>query len=267
MNDNTTSTCHLHTHNADYVHDYIRTRQENGIKLLEITLTFEDYWTNPLRVGTSENYKLETWHRTFSRHGQTLLTLPFDYKMLSLTFLSFGTEEMTVGLIDAPQCCFAQLPVERQIEEIKTLFASDFQAHPDEPSWLEPDDSFCHQFIEPENGVASFKYECCSHSEDRDGLQCRTMPKNKWIEYLYTVINIMDALFFLFGPLLVVAMFASRSFRVTEYIVQLTEPHVTTVKKNVISRAMTPRSHEEIQIEASDVIDARDSLAMKIDGK
>ena len=75
------------------------------VKLIEYTLVFPTYSYDPLVVNATYAHRPSTWARVSTRHGQTLLSLAFNYGVLSLVTLTFGTERMRVELRDEPLGC------------------------------------------------------------------------------------------------------------------------------------------------------------------
>ena len=63
-----------------------------------------------------------------SVHGQTLLSLAFNYGILSLKTLTFGTEVMQVPVKDQPHGCMIQLNENDTINTVLRLLMRDFKA-------------------------------------------------------------------------------------------------------------------------------------------
>jgi len=69
----------------------------------------------------------DTWTRVSGVHGQTLLSLGFNYRILSLSTLTFGTDTMTVNVTDRPRACMAQLNETDKIRTVLQLLMTDFE--------------------------------------------------------------------------------------------------------------------------------------------
>lgn len=73
---------------------YSRIRQfleTDKLNLIEYKLRFANYSYNPLKTNVTRRHKADTWARVSTQHGQTLLSLAFNYGVLSLMTLTFGT--------------------------------------------------------------------------------------------------------------------------------------------------------------------------------
>ena len=58
---------------------------------------------NPLLTDISHTYKPWKWYRPTSDHGKTLLTLSFNYDVLSLDILTIGVETIPLKIKDIPE--------------------------------------------------------------------------------------------------------------------------------------------------------------------
>ncbi len=58
--------------------------------------------SNPLNHRLNRTFEAHVWQRAYSAHGRTLLSLAFNYDVLSLKMLQFGVEQMDVNVIDSP---------------------------------------------------------------------------------------------------------------------------------------------------------------------
>jgi len=70
----------------------------------------------------------DTWARVSNVHGQTLLSLAFNYGILSLKTLTFGTDVLQVRVIDRPLGCMIQLDEEAKINTVLHLLMRDFRS-------------------------------------------------------------------------------------------------------------------------------------------
>jgi len=70
---------------------------EEHVKFIEYKLTFDNYTTNPLNSDVmTTTYKADTWTRVTSLHGRTLISLAFNYGILSLMTLTLSTDFVEV---------------------------------------------------------------------------------------------------------------------------------------------------------------------------
>ena len=77
--------------------------------LINYVLNFTNYTHNPLTINMAGVYNAKKWSRATTAHGQTLLSLAFNYGVLSMKTLTLGTELLYVELQDSPPGCFGAL--------------------------------------------------------------------------------------------------------------------------------------------------------------
>ena len=82
--------------------------------LINYELHFTNYWRNPLSINMAGVYEANKWSRVTTAHGQTLLSLAFNYGVLSMKTLTLGTEKLPVELRDWPHGCFGELVTDQQ---------------------------------------------------------------------------------------------------------------------------------------------------------
>ena len=136
--------CHLHPFDVD-LYEKIKDLHADGAKLITYNLHFDEYASNPLARNMTWNYRSYQWHRTFDSHGRTLLTLAFNYDVLSLAMLTFGVEELDIKLVDAPARCFPYMSEEAKIAAVLDLMTTDFQVHTKLGKIPGDDAHMCHQ--------------------------------------------------------------------------------------------------------------------------
>ena len=90
--------CQLTT-TDQYLHkNVLRMLHEDKVTLIEYQLSFPDYPVNPLTVNMTGAYNAKHWSRLTTAHDQTLLSLAFNYGVLSMMMLTLGTETLHVEL-------------------------------------------------------------------------------------------------------------------------------------------------------------------------
>jgi len=75
----------------------------------------------------------DTWTRVSGVHGETLLSLSFNYGILSLKTLTFGTDKRPVNVTDRPHGCMMQLNESDKVDTVLRLLMTDFET--EEPSF------------------------------------------------------------------------------------------------------------------------------------
>jgi len=76
----------------------------------------------------------DTWARVSSVHGQTLLSLAFNYGILSLKTLTFGTDVLSVAVEDRPLGCMLDLNEREKVGTVLRLLMRDFKTEPRSPN-------------------------------------------------------------------------------------------------------------------------------------
>ena len=88
--------------------------------------------------------QMNQWSRVSNRHGQTLLSLAFNYGVLSLMTLTFGIARLEVNLEDRPHGCFAALSEEQKIDHVMHHMLRDFKSGAEEIQLVD-DERVCYQ--------------------------------------------------------------------------------------------------------------------------
>ena len=200
-----------------------------GAKLLEYNLIFPEYETNPLRQNMSNNFLTSRWSRAFTHHGKTLLSLSFNYRVLSLSMLSFGVERVPVDIVDAPKGCFGKFTPEQKLKKIMEVVMSDFRMAHEDRQWMGEFDYACHQVVEDDDGVADFKYSCCERLDAGHNIHCTEDLSVKWITLMFTLIVTLKITAFLAGPLFLNHWVYSESLKQSDYIVKLKDPMMKSI--------------------------------------
>lgn len=223
-----TGPCDLYPTDTD-IYQKISKYVRDGAKLLEYELQFEEYDTNPLLVNMSNNYMSNRWARAYTTHGKTLLALSFNYKVLSLSMLSFGVEKIKVKMVDAPKWCFGKYDAEDKLHKIMDVVMSDFRLQFEERQWVGEFDYACHQVISDDDGVADFQYNCCERSKEGHHVYCTKDMSVKWIRVMFVLVVTLKIAAFLTGPVFLNRIVYSDSLRQADYIVKLKDQMRKTI--------------------------------------
>ena len=203
------------------------------VHVFEISIYNES--TDPLRTDVSETYKPWKWYRTASEHGKTLLTLSFNYDVLSLNILTIGVERIHLKLKDNPQGCFGSLTPEERVEMLRAKVfdnfrrprkaQSDRQGQAENGAELEEEEStvmfVCNEIIREKKGYAEFANRCCRRDENGE-IKCSQKEDNLYITVLYVCIGLVKAFLFMFCPLLIPTQMYTAAYLASEYVVNLT---------------------------------------------
>lgn len=196
------------------------------INLLEYQLTFPNYSVNPLSAISLNSYRLDSWARASSRHGQALLSFLFNYGIFSLRTLTFGTDFLVVEMQDVPDGCASALNETQMVAQLLFLLSRDFKDAADEVL-LKGDERICHEIIVDTDGYAKFTDQC--FQKGPNGELVETLVGNIWINCLYVMLTIVRFGVLLFGPLLLTSAVARMSKKDIRYVVELKDPLRKTV--------------------------------------
>ncbi|XP_045202831.2 uncharacterized protein LOC123556294 [Mercenaria mercenaria] len=226
-NANTQETCCIRPMNKDdvqYLRDY------SVMHIFEVQIYNES--TDPLRSDVSRTYKPWKWYRTTSEHGKTLLTLSFNFDVLSLSILTIGVERVNLKIKDIPEGCFGNLTAEERVDMLRDKVFDNFKRNrvkkkvPGEEDINaevneEPEIIYvCNNIVRDENGYAEFANRCCARDSDGN-VTCSEHEDNFWITVLYICIFLVKLMLFMFAPLLVPSNMYTASYVASEYVVKL----------------------------------------------
>jgi hypothetical protein len=203
------------------------------MKIFEISIYNET--TDPLQTDISRTYKPWKWYRTTSEHGKTLLTLSFNFDVLSLSILTIGVERVKIHLKDIPEGCFGNLTAEERVDLLRDKVFDKFKRNrhkktgpvneEDLQSEVEQEPEIiyvCNNIVRDENGYGEFANRCCARDSDGN-VTCSEHEDNFWITVLYICIFLVKLMLFMFAPLVVPANMYTASYVASEYVVKLTK--------------------------------------------
>jgi len=87
--------------------------------LINYVLNFTNYSHNPLTINLAGVYNAKEWSRVTTAHGQTLLSLAFNYGVLSMMTLTLGTQTLHVELQDSPFGCFGLATDQQKVCDLR----------------------------------------------------------------------------------------------------------------------------------------------------
>ncbi|WAQ98934.1 hypothetical protein MAR_023307 [Mya arenaria] len=188
---------------------------------------------DPLRTDKSRTYKPWKWYRTTSEHGKTLLTLSFNYDILSMSILTIGVQRVPLKIKDVPEGCFKSLTPEERVAMIRHKVFDNFKKRKsrrntpaDDEEELEyevtqPEVTYvCNEIVRDVLGKAVFANRCCARDAEGD-VTCSEQEDNLWITVLYICIFLVKLMLFMFCPLLVPSNMYTASYVASEYVVKL----------------------------------------------
>lgn len=256
---NTTTICRIRPADRDDV-QYLRDYSVMHIFEVEIYNTS----TDPLRTDVSRTYKPWKWYRTTSEHGKTLLTLSFNFDVLSLSILTIGVERVKLKLKDVPEGCFANLTAEERVDLIRDRVFDNFKRNRAKKTVPAGEDAQTEQTDEPEiiyvcnnvvrndeNGYAEFANRCCARDSEGN-VTCSEHEDNFWITVLYICIFLVKLMLFMFAPLFVPSNMYTASYVASEYVVKLTKE---LKMKVFVSESKTTSVRYKNRLTAEDISD------------
>lgn len=208
---------------VDRIHSMLR---EKSPHLLEYQLKFKNYSNgdDPLTVNVKRHYRANIWMNVLSHHGQTLMSLAFNYAVISLSTLDFKIERRVVELADDPVGCFGLLREHRKVDLVQRLLLTDFKLVDGSNASMdlvgEDEQKLCHKVVHNESGYALFADCCCATRGER----CETRASNKWLTLLNIALHVIRLAVILFGPLIFLPSADKLDDRQVSYKVCLKEP-------------------------------------------
>ena len=164
-------------------------------------------------------YDAKKWARVTTAHGQTLLSLAFNYGVLSMKTLTLGTETLNVELQDSPPGCMAAISDQRKIDSVRRLLMRDFDA--DGPITTVDDGRICNEIIVDDGGYAKFRHNCCYKISITGRTKCTTDIGNVWLYVLNSMFSIIRVGLVFFGPSLFISAVLSMSKDSVPYVARL----------------------------------------------
>jgi len=212
--------CRLTTRDP-YVHKkVVHMLTEDAATLIEYQLNFTNYSENPLKINVAGTYDAKKWSRVTTAHGQTLLSLAFNYGVLSMKTLTLGTETMDVELQDSPPGCMATVSDRIKIDSVRHLLMRDFDA--DGPVTAVDESRVCRETIDDDDGYARFRHNCCYQNSITARIECTRNIGNVWLNLLYSMLTVVRFGLLCFGPSIFISAIDSMSKDYIPYVVRLT---------------------------------------------
>ncbi|ELU15720.1 hypothetical protein CAPTEDRAFT_223912 [Capitella teleta] len=208
--------------------------KEGGINLIEYNVTLDG--TDQLLDGEGVVYESHRWHRVFNRHGEVILSLAFNYDMLSLSLLNIGVGHLDVVLQDNPSGCFASLEQPDAINSVVDILMRDFDEGV-EPVYMGNHEGVCYQQLrEVKDGIGRFVDECCSRTKSNYNTTCSSIEPPFTIDIMYTLLVILKIGFLLFGPLYLKDWVFSDSPQKKVYSIPMSDELTVTLPSEVVKK-------------------------------
>ena len=216
------SKCHLALRNVTEIENKVCEWGESIPHVVEYNLRFVgrskyEPWF-PMTKWHDENitdiFKPFDYKHVFTKHGETLLSLPLKYRTLSMQAITTGVDDLSIWVEESPQNCFDNLTAADMLTITKEFF---FKTLLNETWRLENrmlkmegkktctrrTETICRYTL---NGIRA-GYECCRVSSKDIHTNCSTvhcsiLMENYWLSWFFNAIRYSYYYFLLFGPLL-----------------------------------------------------------------
>ena len=194
-------------------------------KLIEFTLSVQNLTLNPLSHNSTWGYKSHTWSLVASNHGLTILSLAFNYGVLSLMTLNYGVEHMSVEIRDVPRGCLGQQNETARINTVLDLVLRRFNPQNEMVNRDTSTKSACFQIIRVHSGQAQVVDRCCyKKCSTCEETVCEYSLPNYWLQLLDILLSGLMIVVFVFGPCITPNWMYDINLESVEYAVKLKEP-------------------------------------------
>ncbi|XP_061187941.1 uncharacterized protein LOC133195968 [Saccostrea echinata] len=198
-------------------HD-IKELLDAGTKLIIFDLEFRNHSGKLPGETESDIYKIFQWERSTGRHGQGLLFLKTGFEILSLSTLTYGTENMRVDLIEEPDGCLLGRNIHDIERGLRQILLNDFkEISPDGSGGsLGDNEHICNMHIKNENNRAVFYHVCCTKSS-KGSVVCQELVKDLYVQLLFFCIYFMNMLAIMFCPYLIPKSWYQEKYKMLKY--------------------------------------------------
>ena len=175
---------------------------EKGVRIIYLDLKFSNDSYRPLE---SENEFLPNRWVWASLISEPMLSMSYDYDILSMGLLKYQTRSMDVLLIDQPSGCLANLKSSYQNKVVGRALLSMTQINSGEPS---DKNVVCVAMIENflwSSFEGNVKFQCCKMRKDENtgsaSIQCELdVQVSGWFQAFNGTLNLLTVLMMLFCP-------------------------------------------------------------------
>ena len=215
--------CHLTLEKASDLETKLCEWDKSQPHVVEYTIHF-DQW-DPWDIAkwadetTSNVFKPRNYKHVFTKHGRTLLALPFNYKTFSMQAFSSGVDELELRIKDSPKYCFHNLSTTNKLALTNELFFTTFlndtwrsknaiHRNEDANTCTEKGEQICRHTL----GSRWPGFECCwlnTSSTNCSNIDCDhklNMFENDLAIWLFITVNWSYFYFLLFGPALLMRL-------------------------------------------------------------
>ena len=204
---------------------------QNLPHIVEYSLEFESYkdsdpWTemdNWIDDEIMDNvYKPLQYKHVFSAHGEALLSLPSNYKILSMHSLDTGVDKLNLRIEDTPKYCFRNMSVSEKLNVTFDFFFNHLLNETwriDNAMMKEQSHKTCDKRPEKicrhTRNALWDSYQCywlkeSKNQTDVSEITCSNANGNPWVVFLFSLIDISHIYFIFFGPALLLNFYGGK---------------------------------------------------------
>ncbi len=179
---------------------------EKGVRLVYLNLKIGNDSYHPLELRDEFLPYRWVWANTIS---ESMLSLSYDYDILSLGLLTYQVRKMDVQLEDQPSGCLANLNASCQDKVVARVLLNETVHESGE--LLHETDVVCVAVIEKMNFFSEFfegnvRYHCCRKSKE-SSIECELVVKSSgWFKAFNGILNILTLIMVLFCPAFLLAL-------------------------------------------------------------
>ena len=183
---------------------------EKGVRLVYLNLKIGNDSYHPLELQDEFLPDRWVWANTIS---EPMLSLSYDYDILSLGLLTYQVSSMDVQLVDQPSGCLANLNSSCQDRVVGRALLNETEH--DAGELIHDTDVVCVAVIEGMNFFLDFfegnvRYHCCAKSKNEgSSIECGLAVKSSvWFKAFNGILNILTIVMMLFCPAFLPALLA-----------------------------------------------------------
>ena len=182
---------------------------EKGVRMVYLNLKIGNDSYHPLESPTLFLSERWVWANSIS---EPMLSLPYDYDILSLGLLTYQERSMDAPLVDQPSGCLTRINLSCQRKVVARALLNN-TAHSSDKT-----DVVCVKIIDTEtsDSLALFFdgniiYYCCGKSKEgstkEPSIQCDLHAKKSgWFQSFYGILDILEYMMFFYHPALLLVL-------------------------------------------------------------
>ncbi|XP_014791192.1 uncharacterized protein LOC106884358 isoform X1 [Octopus bimaculoides] len=209
------SNCNIYFSEPEFAKEFMVIYEH--VELVNIRVDFPSEFVNPL-FEVKDYYNPEVWYLSTYEHGLTLLKLPFQHAIFSLSTLERSVRYIDLRLRHSPRRCLEKLPFHERMNVVRK-FQFDNLKQDKQLGFI----SICNQIIKSKEGHAEFVNFCCKKN-NAGKIVCHEEDIGIWVSLLFWLLAALRLIILLFSPLLLPQSMYNAAYVMSEYTVKLKSP-------------------------------------------